>query len=184
MDEIQFKLGEYVDAKTLFFIRYIDVYINNRRLIDMVYQVENRHFGRQRSRDFCGYVGLHIAEMPFQNNAFPGIFPDSMERSEFWGTVLTCTCGIDLCSSIVARVEILGDFLLWHEVMNPWLGTLHAELMDDEEFENYDPCDYSAIGPYVFRRKQYVDAWYAFKRWIMDWKGWNQFNVYTRRFFP
>jgi hypothetical protein len=141
--------------------------------MDLVCQVENRHFGRQGSTDFCGYVGLHITDHSFQTDAFPGILPDRMGRSEYWEAVLTCTCGFDLCASIVARVEILGDFILWHELRNPWLGSLPAELMDGMEFENYVPCDYSAIGPYVFRRKQYVGAWHAFKGWVMAWKRWN-----------
>ena len=103
-----------------------------------------------------------------------------MDQIQFKLGVLTCTCGIDTCASIASRVEILGDFILWHQVLNPWLGPLPAELKDDRELENYVPCDYSAIGPYVFRRRQYVDAWYAFKGWVMDWKRWNKFSVYRR----
>ena len=176
MDKIQFKLGEYVDDayRTL----HADVYINDQRLIDLVCQAENRHCKQRESTDFCGYIGLHITDNPFHKDAFPGILPDPMGRSEYWGTILTCTCGIDLCSSIAARIEILGVFIVWYEVLNPWLGPLTVELKDDKEFENYIPVDYSAIGPYVFRRKQYVHAWYAFKEWVMDWRRWNKFSVY------
>lgn len=182
MDEIQFKLGEYIDDQ--FVILYADVYINELRLIDLICQVEDKHYGWQRSPASCGYVGLHVLNMPFFNDAFPGILSDAVGSSEFWGTVLTCTCGIDLCSSILARVEILGDFVMWHEVLNPWLGPFSEKLKAGVKLENDVPCDYSSIGPFVFRRRQYVGAWYAFKGWVMDWKRWNLFNAYTRRIFP
>ena len=171
MDEIKFKLGEYCDDDHC--IQYVDVFINDLHLIDLICEAEDRHFGRRKSTNFCGYVGLHITDYPFRQDAFPGILPDLMGRSEYWGAVLTCTCGIDICASIAARVEILGDFILWHEVVNPWLGPLPAELKDEKGLVNYVPCDYSSIGPYVFRRKQYVGSWYVFKGWVMDWKRWN-----------
>lgn len=169
MDKIQFKLGEYL-ADNHYLIRYVDVYINEICLIDLVCQAINAHYKRQGNSDFCGYVGLHIVDEMFHGVSFPGISPDPMSRSEYWGTVLTCTCGEDLCASISARVEIMGDFILWHEVLDPWLAPLPAGLVDDKEYEFYVPCNFSGIGPYVFRRNQYIDAWNNFKEWVMKWK--------------
>jgi len=176
MDEIQFKLGECL-ADDLYLIRYVDVYINNLRLMDLVCQAMNRQHKVQKSADFWGYVGLHIESNLFHTDSFPGILADPIGRSEYWKPVLTCTCGIDLCSSIAARIEILGDFIIWHEVLDPWLGPLPAELKADREFENYIPGDFSGIGPYLFRGKQYIGAWNAFKGWVMEWKRWNKFSV-------
>jgi hypothetical protein len=138
MDIIQFKLGEYY-GDSHFLICYVDVYINDQRLIDLVCQTINAHYECKGSSDFCGYVGLPIVDNLFQRVSFPGILPDLMGKSEYWGIVLTCTCGEDLCASILARIEIMGDFILWHEVLDPWLGPLPAELKDDREFENYVP---------------------------------------------
>ena len=64
MDEIKFKLGEYSDTEDLYYIRYVDIYINDLRLINLVCEAENKRFGKKRSTDFCGYVGLHITDYP------------------------------------------------------------------------------------------------------------------------
>jgi len=176
MDKIQFKLGEYL-TDNHYLIRYVDVYINELCLIDLVCQDINAQYKLQENTDFCGYVGLHILDEMFHGVSFPGILPDSMGKSEYWGTVLTCTCGVNLCASISARIEIMGDFVLWHEVLDPWLCPLPAGLKDEGEFENFIPCDFSDIGPYVFRRKQYIDEWNTFKGWVMKWKRLNRFSV-------
>ena len=156
MDTIQFIIKDYVDEEYGFRFPTINIYINQRNLVHLIDQVEQ------------AYRVPMQADEPLRQS-YVGLAPDYHLnfRSEFlsltgrpFSVLLTCTCQEELCNSIIARITINSQTVIWSQIRNPFLA---AEVekwvtMDgSEEVEGY-PIDYSSLGPFIFDWKQYMDA--------------------------
>lgn len=156
MDTIKFIIEDYVDEENGFRFPTINIYINDVNLIQFVEQVEHRNRslgGEEPLRP--DYIGLE----PEFHRSF---------RDEFLGVqarplslLLTCTCTIELCNCILAKVSMDADTVTWSNLHSPWLGgKTPSPWLDEEEAQalGWSPCDYSALGPFVFSREQYLKA--------------------------
>jgi hypothetical protein len=156
MDTVKFIIEDHVDEENGFRFPTINIYINENNLIDLVEQIEQRNqilYGEEPRRSL--YIGL---EPGYYNNL----------RDEFLGlqkrpfsVLLTCTCTIDLCNCILAKITIDSQTVTWSEIKSPWLGgkTPSAWVTEEEALEGgWVPFDYSGLGPFVFDREQYMNA--------------------------
>jgi hypothetical protein len=147
MDTIQFFIVEYIDEEFELHRSETHIYINGRNLIDMVEQIEQGALNLQNERDSSmrSYAGLNPEWRPNLRNEFLG------NTREPYAVVLTCTCHEDWCNSILAKINVDSQTITWRDFTSVLYG---------EESRSWGgrPIDYSALGPFVFDRKQYLEA--------------------------
>jgi hypothetical protein len=156
MDTIKFLIEDYVDEEHNYRFPTINMYINGINLIQLVEQVENRNqLLRQEEPSRSNYIGME----PVYARAF---------RDEFLGVqlrplslLLTCTCTIELCNCILAKITLDATTVTWSDIHSPWFGGRTPSPWVDEsdaQAMGWVAYDYSALGPFVFEREQYLDA--------------------------
>ncbi len=155
MDTIKFIIEDYVDEEEGFRLPTINIYINGKNLIDLVDQVENSY--RASPEDGMrsqSYIGLHAGYRRDFAEEFLG------HKNRPRSVLLTCTCLEELCNSIVAKITVSADTVTWSEIRSPFLGAETGLWVDMDGSENTDGCpiNYSALGPFVFDREQYLNA--------------------------
>ena len=156
MDTIRFVVEDYIDKESGFQFPTINIYINGRNLVDLVEQIERGYRVPKEQGLPLGqsYVGLN----PEYHRDFAGEFLARINRPR--SVLLTCTCMEELCNSIIAKITMDSETVTWSDIRNPFLGlenTLWVNVEGSEDADGY-PIDYSALGPFVFDRRQYVDA--------------------------
>lgn len=165
MDTIKFVIEDYVDAEAGFRFPVINIYINDRNLINLVRQIETRgRVQEQEENARWQYIGFEPAH--FQR------FYDEMlgKKSYRRSVLLTCTCTFAECNCIMADMVFGADTVTWSDLKSPWLGgKTPSPWIDEAEAQEMDwqPIDYSGLGPFVFDRAQYLAA---LEKVTQEWK--------------
>lgn len=156
MDRIKFVVEDYVDNEAGFRFPTINIYINNRNLIRLVGEIEQRHSPSVSSERLSqGYIGFEATQYErFRVEALA-------EHGKSTSVLLTCTCTEPECSCITAEISIQSEMVFWSDVQNPlfsskdpwarWIG-------DNDPSSGWKPVDYSELGIFVFRREPYFQA--------------------------
>lgn len=134
--------GEHEESHT-----EISIYINGMNLLDLVQQVERGVLDPQNlvNPSDRSYAGLNPEWRPNLRNEFLGITADP------YSVLLTCTCYQDCCNSVIAKIEVGFQTVTWRD----FTSILHG---DASRSWGGTPIDYSSLGPFVFDRKQYMEA--------------------------
>jgi len=157
MDTIKFIIEDFVDREYGIRFPSINIYINNKNLLDLIRQVEQGHGISQGVSDSAyqkSYVGLLPGYYPYFEDEFLG----RVKRSH--SIVLICTCLEEVCDSIVVQVVFEPDTVIWRDITNPFFGVMSEFWVKMQEADEADgfPIDYSGIGAFVFDKIQYLDA--------------------------
>lgn len=156
MDTIRFVIEDYIDEEFGFQFPTINIYINERNLIDLVQQVERRDDPVRPGRPIPqSYVGLHPDYYPGFAREFLG------DHARGYSILLICTCLVDMCNCITGKVEMNPDTVIWSDIKSPWLSSKSPNPwvdFADAEKAGWYPVDYSPLGPYEFDRKLYEQA--------------------------
>lgn len=156
MDTIEFTIRSYENDAGWEPLLTIDIYINERNLIDMVGKVEGRvgdiRDGNPLEQSYFGIPLHNQHEIAFE---FLGL------KDRPYSIVLVCTCLEALCNCIMVKVAMDEGTVTWSEFKSPLLGgpTPSWWVSEEEAAEaGWKPIDYSTLGPFVFDRKQYISA--------------------------
>lgn len=156
MDTIEFVIHDYADDGGWEPFLTIDIFINGRDLIDWISEVEGRigfsKGGDPLERNYFGLPVYHRHDIAFE---FLGL------KDRPYSIVLVCTCLEALCNCIMVKVTMDATTVTWSEFMSPLLGgPTPSWWVTEEEAEkaDWDPIDYSVLGPFVFDREQYITA--------------------------
>ena len=153
MDEIKFLLGEYRDKEFGYSFQIIEIFINDRNLLDVVTEVERKN-AQHIGLDFGGnYTGLQATPYVVEGDHFLGTSFPSWPKHHDW--VLGCTCGNPGCWDILAFIEADDKIVRWSKIVNPWLAHGLPTVWHTEPPEDFVAFDYSSIGSYAFDRGQY-----------------------------
>ena len=159
MDTVKFIIEDYVDDENGFRFPTINIYINDKNLIQLVNHVECRDNDLQKEEELLNkqsYVGLH----PDYHRDFHDEFLGLKKRPGD-SLLLTCTCLEAACNSITAQIIVDSKTVTWNELKSPWLSskTLCPWMTEEEALaDGWIPVDYSGLGPFVFDREQYINA--------------------------
>lgn len=156
MDTIKFVIEDYIDVEFGFQFPTVNIYINQKNLIHLVEEIE--HAYRAPVQPGKPLPQSYVGHSPEHTHRFREEFLGSTGRPI--SVLLTCTCREELCNSIVARIMVDSTTVTWSEIRNPFLGGDAEQWIKMEGADQADgyPIDYSGLGPFVFDRKQYIDA--------------------------
>jgi hypothetical protein len=154
MDTIKFAIEETTEEETISRFPTINIYINEQNLIDLVTRVEKNDWdGSRRTRS--GYIGFELGRFAWFRNSILGKIEYPRQ------VLLTCTCTFAECNSLIATITFEEQTVVWSDLKSPFLnGKTPSPLIDEEEDREleWEPIDYSGLGPFVFDRKQYLSA--------------------------
>lgn len=156
MDTIKFLIEDYIDKVNGFQFPTINLYINEINLIELVQRVEGSYRDPLEPDTHVAqsYVGLH----PEYHHDFADEYLGRKNRP--YSVLLTCTCLEELCNSIIARVSIESETVVWSDIRSPFLSAesrLWVNMNGSTDTDAY-PIDYSKLGPFVFGNRQYMEA--------------------------
>ena len=156
MDTIKFVIEQYTNEEFGYALPVINIYINNRDLIDLISEVEHKLFAADGEKVVrSNYIGYEVTYFERFRNEMLGrkTYPRSV--------LLTCTCTHEECNCIMANIAIEAQTVTWSDLRSPWLGgkTPNAWVEEAEAQEmGWQPLDYSGLSPFVFDREQYFSA--------------------------
>jgi hypothetical protein len=158
MHSIEFRLvpydPEWGESGTKGPFDVIDIMIDGRRLLDLVYEAElpyAREEQREREAEFApepapllagnymclprgfGWPGRHLLDRP---EDVPWFYRDDGETM-----VLTCTCGIHECWALMTRIQVTERTIHWSAFRN-----------------THRDWDLSTLGRFTFSRAAYEEA--------------------------
>lgn len=155
MDRIRFVVEDYVDNEEGFRFPTINIYINNRILIALVSEIEQRHSPPDGEHMRQGYIGFQAAEYErFRAEILA-------EHGNPYSVLLTCTCMNPECSCITAEISLQSEMVFWSGIQNPFFSSKDPWarwLSENEPSTEWKPVDYSDLGVFVFRRQPYIQA--------------------------
>lgn len=129
-----------------------DIYVDGRRLVEMVRKVEAPFAEREGSGPLPGsYVGLDAANVYLPSQHLLGQ-PIQFGLSRGRTALLGCVCTWVDCWPLYATVEMGEDRVVWRDFGNPHRGPEYWD--DDPEMQR----QYEGLGPFMFDRHQYMKA--------------------------
>ena len=156
MDTVKFIIEDYVDQEQGFRFPTINIYINGNNLIELVERIEQRNQILRGEKPYRSqYIGLEPNYYRISRDEFLGL------QKRPFSVLLTCTCTIELCNCIMAKITIASKTVTWSELKSPWLSgkTLCPWETEEEALKGgWLPFDYSGLGPFVFSRSQYMGS--------------------------
>lgn len=156
MDTIKFVIEQYTDEEFGYTLPVINIYINDRDLIDLISEVEHKLFAADGEKVVrSSYIGYEVAQFERFRNEMLG------KKTYRRNILLTCTCTIPECNCIMADINIEAQTVIWSDLRSPWLGgkTYSPFVSEEEAFkEGWYPLEYSGLGPFTFEREQYLSA--------------------------
>ena len=165
MDVIKFVIEQYVDEEGGYRFPVINIYINQHNLIDLVTRIEKKDWdGNIQTRS--SYIGFEVGRFRQFHNEMLG--QKSYQRS----LLLTCTCTVELCDSIMADITINEQTVTWSGLKSPYFGgKTYSPFVSEEEAlaEGWQPLDYSGLGPFTFDLAQYLSA---LEQVSHEWRSW------------
>jgi hypothetical protein len=110
MDTIKFVIEQYTNEEFGYTLPVINIYINDRDLIDLISEVEHKLFtvdGEKVVRS--NYIGYEVEHLERFHNEMLGkkAYPRSV--------LLTCTCTIPECNCIMANIAIETQTVTWSD---------------------------------------------------------------------
>lgn len=114
------------------------IHIDQTSLIDLLKQFEQPFANHEGSPDLAGSYGWLSKEYAFHS------LMGCESRSNGKIILLGCTCGIDECWPMLARVKTTETSVVWSDFEQPYRTSNHP-----------NPWDYSGFGPFVFDRSAY-----------------------------
>ncbi|HKY53556.1 MAG TPA: hypothetical protein VJM08_04580 [Anaerolineales bacterium] len=147
MDTIKFIIEDITKEESDYRYRAVNIYINGENLIDLVGRIERITLASTNLSDSTepSYVGLNVEWRLNLREEFLG------NTQQPFCVLLTCTCYEDECNSIIARIHMDSKTVTWSEFTSRLYG-------EESRLWGGTPIDYSGLGPFVFDRKQYMDA--------------------------
>lgn len=156
MDRIKFIVEDYVDEEEGYRFPTINIYINNRNLIALVSEIEQRRSpppDREHTRQ--GYIGFRVEQFDrFRAEMLA-------EHGKPYSVLLTCTCTFPECSCITAEVSLQSEMVFWGNIQNPFFSSKDPWarwIGENGNSSGWKPVDYSDLGVFVFRRQPYIQA--------------------------
>lgn len=156
MDTIKFTIEDYIDEKFGFRFPTINIYINNRNLISLVEEIEQRNKILHSQEPS---PSLYVGHDPRYGRGFCDEFLGLHARP--YSVLLTCTCTIAECNCIMAKVTMDDKAITWNEIGSPWLSSDSPGpwVSKDAALElGWIPYDYSGLGPFTFEKRKYLEA--------------------------
>ena len=100
MDKVKFVVEDYVDNEAGYRFPTINIYINNRNLIELVSEIEQRRNPHDGERVRQAYVGFEAAQYErFRSEMLAG-------HGNLHSVLLTCVCTNPECNCIIAGVSL------------------------------------------------------------------------------
>jgi len=156
MDRIKFIVEDHIDREYHFRFPTINIYIDNHNLIDLVEEIEREYEPEQVKGTWKrSYVGLHPDYFRRYEDEFLGL------NRPGTSILLICTCLMWECNCVVGKVIVESDTVIWSDMYSPWLSSVTPgpwTSVEEAVARGWRPIDYSGLGPFVFDRKQYMDA--------------------------
>jgi hypothetical protein len=116
----------------------VDIFLDGKRLIDQLRQVEALYAEQEGSPDLAGqYHSLSVRTTFFPSRHFLGE-PCPILQHEGKTAILICTCGCEGCWDFVCKIIVSEQTVTWSDF--------------EQIHRNWD---YSTLGEFVFDRTQY-----------------------------
>lgn len=142
MDTLHFEIGKREDpAEGL--VDAVNIFINERDLIDLTKEVELPFASRDGNPDRAGsYVGLPIEAIFMPSRRLLGEPEEGWDDWEGMISVFGCGCGVVGCWPLHVRITVQNDVVVWDDFKQP-----HRRRWRHDR-----------LGPFVFERKEYEAA--------------------------
>ena len=142
MDTIRFEVGERENSAEGL-VDAVDIFINERDLIDLTKEVELPFASRDGNPDLAGsYVGLPIEAIFMPSRRLLGEPEEGWDDWEGMISVFGCGCGVVGCWPLHVRITVQNDVVVWDDFKQP-----HRRRWRHDR-----------LGPFVFERKEYEAA--------------------------
>jgi hypothetical protein len=156
MDTIKFAIEQYTDEENGYSFPVINIYINDRDLIDLVSEIVHKNRGVDNEKyTRSGYIGFEVSQFKQFHDEMLG------EKRRSFSVLLTCPCTYAECDCIMANMTFDTHTIIWSDLKSPWLGgKTPSPWIDEAEAQEmgWQPLAYTGLGPFVFDRKQYLSA--------------------------
>lgn len=112
------------------------IYINGKKLIDVLKEIERKFVTLDRSQDLAGsYESMQILQL-YNHLMFPA---HHMYIENNKVSLLTCVCGEEACWPFLVHISDNDNEVIWSEYKQP-----------------YKTWDYSELKPLIFSKKEYM----------------------------